>query len=137
MGRSAGSIFAINAVAKLPNSRIKGLILESSIADLPQRFEQRLDGPEFAGQRDSILTELARNFNHQKSIEKLACPLMVMHTVNDHLVPAWHGKKNANWARTEAILFEKGDHNSIQQLNSPQYQLELKNFIQKVSTPAQ
>lgn len=133
VGRSAGSIFALHAAASRNDPRVRGLLLESGVADVKQRFEQRLAGhPE----RDAVLAELARDFDHEAKVKRLGVPLLVLHTKNDQLVPSWHAEKLASWAGTRPVLFARGGHNDIQSTNAEEYQKALGAFVTRVSGPA-
>ncbi len=129
MGRSAGSLFALHA-AQRKDPRIRGVILESAVADVKQRFEFRLgDHPD----REKILDELAEDFDHEAKVKALSVPLLVLHTAKDTVVPSWHGTQLAKWAGTQPILFPNGDHNNIQQTNQAEYQRRLGDFIARVA----
>jgi pimeloyl-ACP methyl ester carboxylesterase len=136
MGRSLGSVFALDAAASCRDRRLCGLVLESGIADLARRLEPRLAGvqPERA---KAILDQTRRDFDHREKMSRVTCPVLVLHTRRDTIVPAWNGQQLAGWAgaRGQLVLFEQGDHNTIQTLNAESYQRALGEFIRKV-TPA-
>jgi len=122
-GRSVGSIFALDAAAARPD-RVAGLMLESGVADLWQRLELR--GPWHAVGFDPARfeQEVKRDFDHQAKLSSLGCPILVLHTRQDSLIPCWHAEQLARWAGERLlrlVLFEEGDHNTIQLLNEAAY----------------
>ena len=131
-GRSVGSIFALDAAYHCSSPKVCGLGLESGVADLKQRLEIRVPYEQVGIDRAKITAQLDQDFNHQKKVEGLKIPLLVLHTVNDDLVPSWHAEKLASWAGknlSTLALFERGDHNSIQSVNRDAYQSHLREFI--------
>ncbi len=136
-GRSVGSIFAIDAAsARADDPRIGGLMLESGIADLVQRFEDRLPYERLGIDRQALFGALARDFDHQAKLERLRCPVLVLHTRDDGLVPCWHGEHLARWAgeRLHHLeLFDRGDHNTIQWLNAKAYRALVLRFVAEVA----
>jgi pimeloyl-ACP methyl ester carboxylesterase len=129
VGRSAGSIFALHA-AQRKDPRVRGLILESGVADIKQRFDQRLaHHPD----KQALLEDIERDYNHEAKVKNLGIPLMVLHTEKDSVVPSWHGGKLATWAKTQPVLFPHGDHNDIQVVNGDAYQKHLGDFVARVT----
>jgi pimeloyl-ACP methyl ester carboxylesterase len=129
VGRSAGSTFALDAGASLRSSRVKGLVLESGIADLGQRLQVR-------GFNDAeTLAEVSRDFDHKAKVGAIDVPTLVLHTRDDRVVPVWHGEKLAGWAasRLDAlVLFPEGDHNTIYEANRPTYEAHLARFLTRL-----
>jgi hypothetical protein len=59
-------------------------------------------------------------------------PLLVLHTRNDGLVPCDNSEKLADWAGDllhELVLFDRGDHNSIQYYNEAAYREALDGWV--------
>lgn len=135
MGRSVGSIFALDAAASSSSARVRGLALESGIADIEPRLALRVPYDRVGIDPAAIGRELKRDFNHQQKMESLSCPVLVLHTLHDGLVPPENSRLLAGWAGDrlhKLCLFEQGDHNSIQFYNAREYQAELGRFIQRV-----
>jgi len=139
-GRSVGSIFALDLAAAVPG-RLAGLMLESGVAELVQRLEMRW--PAIAAgsgadiDRDRLVAEVARDFDHRAKLSRLeqGCPVLVLHTRMDSLIPSWHGERLAEWAGDRLlrlVLFEEGDHNSIQLLNGEDYLRHLTELVSAV-----
>lgn len=138
-GRSVGSIFALHAAARSSSPRIAGLMLESGIADLRPRLAMRVPYEHVGIDRAAIEAELERDFDHQGTLESLSFPVLIMHTLHDCLVPAENSRLMARWAGRRLfrlVLFDVGDHNSIQLLNEQAYQGHLAELVQAVYTAA-
>lgn len=129
VGRSAGSIFALNS-AQRNDPRVRGLVLESGVADVKQRFDQRLaNHPD----KQAVLDELQRDFDHEAKVRALRIPLLVLHTQNDSVVPSWHAERLASWGGTRPVLFPRGNHNDIQAINGDEYQRQLGDFVARAT----
>jgi hypothetical protein len=132
MGRSIGSIFALDAAARASSPRLRGLVLESGIADLKPRIDMRVPYEQVGLDRRAIYAELDEDFNHERKMRSLGCPVLILHTRHDSLVPSWNSQKLAEWAGPKLhrlVLFEDGDHNDIQWVNGAEYQAALTDFI--------
>jgi pimeloyl-ACP methyl ester carboxylesterase len=132
MGRSIGSIFALDAMARTSSPRVQGLVLESGIADLKCRLDIRVPYEQAGLDRAAIHMQLDADFDHQKKMRAVCCPVLILHTRHDSLVPSWNSAQLAEWAGAHLhrlVLFEEGDHNDIQWTNGPAYQEHLANFL--------
>ncbi|MCK5801025.1 MAG: alpha/beta hydrolase [Deltaproteobacteria bacterium] len=132
MGRSVGSIFALDAVAQTSSTRLAGLALESGIADVGQRLDIRVPYDQLGLNRRAVHAELNEDFDHEAKLRALRCPVLILHTRHDSLVPAENSERLANWAGPNLLrllLFEQGDHNDIQWVNEPAYRAALTEFI--------
>ena len=130
LGRSVGSMYAIELVHRLP--KIAGLILESGIARPAERFLMYADLSSGEICDEDVLLEVDRHFNHQTKLSGYHGPLLVLHTENDGLVDISHGEQNYQWAASSAkrfLRFPVGDHNSILALNHAEYFQALDEFI--------
>jgi pimeloyl-ACP methyl ester carboxylesterase len=111
-GRSVGSIYAIEAAHRRP--AIRGLVLESGIADPLERVLLRVHPRELGVEPEELARETALHLDHRKKLSAYPGPVLVMHASHDHLVDRTHAERNARWAqRSELVLFPRGDHNSI------------------------
>lgn len=128
MGRSVGSLFALEAVRRFPS--IAGLVLESGIADALGRITLRVSPAELGGTREQW-EALESRLDHRSKIGGYDGPVLVLHTRHDGLVDVSHGERLAEWAGGEARLrvFERGDHNSILFENLAEYLAELAGFL--------
>jgi alpha-beta hydrolase superfamily lysophospholipase len=133
MGRSVGSIFALDAAASACGSpRLRGVILESGVADVMQRLETRVPLAQAGIDRERLVVDLRRDFDHRLKVAGLERPVLVLHTRHDTTVPSWHAERLAEWAGPrlhKLVLFERGDHNTIQSVNSAQYLAEIGSFL--------
>ena len=131
-GRSVGSIFALHVAGAARSPRLKGLMLESAIADLKPRLEIRVPYEHFGIDRTAINQQLDRDFDHRAIISGLSYPALILHTRHDSLVPCWNSEHLARWAGRnlhELVLFDQGDHNTIQWLNEAAYRHALCSFV--------
>lgn len=128
-GRSVGSLFALQAVARCPAAR--GLILESGLADVGERLLLRVNPAELgvgAGEFEKALSDV---FNHQEKLTAYAGQVLVMHARHDSLVDVSHGERLHAWARGPKRLrvFAEGDHNDLFWCNRREYFGEVGRFI--------
>ena len=131
MGRSVGSLFALEAVRRFP--AIAGLVLESSIADALERIMLRVTPAELGGTR-AQWHDLEERLDHRAKITGYPGPVLLLHTRHDGLVDVSHAERLAAWAGERATLrvFARGDHNSILFENAPEYLGELSLFLARV-----
>jgi len=128
-GRSVGSIFALEAVARVPE--VAGLVLESAIADPLERLLLRVTPRELGAAAGAFEAAVAARLDHRAKIGGYRGPVLVMHTRHDGLVDVSHGERLAAWAGGPATLrvFETGDHNSILYENQEAYLSLLEAFL--------
>ena len=132
-GRSVGSIFALDAAAGCPATRLRGLLLESGIADIAPRLRLRVPYERVGIDRVTLERQLDRDFNHRRKLESLSCPVLILHTRHDSLVASHNSEQLARWAGPRLrrlVLFERGDHNTIQWLNGDEYQERLAELLE-------
>lgn len=139
MGRSMGSWVALTAVAGRSAPPIVGLVLESAIADLGQRIIDRIDDEAAGLDAAAMIDAIRHDFDLRACMAATTCPVLVLHTVQDRSVPAWHGRRLAEWAGPRlfrGVFFPKGDHNSILAENLPEYRNHLREFVAHVRAAA-
>ncbi|MDD2319751.1 MAG: alpha/beta hydrolase [Geobacteraceae bacterium] len=130
-GRSLGSLYAAHAAALYPEAA--GLVLESGIAELLELILERVE----PWQLDTVIADVqaavARVFNQQQKLTEFRGRTLVMHTRNDDIVPAAHGEKLHRWAGgpKELIIFERGDHNNIREVNKERYFSQLEKLVRE------
>lgn len=130
MGRSVGSIYAIEAVERHPQMR--GLVLESGIHDVLQRLLLRLYPHELGASEDALRAAVAACFDHGRKLRGYCGPSLVLHAENDHLVPIDHAERNhaaAGGHPKQLVRFSRGDHNSIVFANRDRYFQVLRAFL--------
>jgi pimeloyl-ACP methyl ester carboxylesterase len=120
-GRSVGSLFALEAVARFPG--VAGLILESAIADPLERLSLRVDPAELGVTAAAFEAAVAERLDHRRKIGGYRGPVLVLHSRHDGLVEVSHAERLAAWAGGPArlLVFEDGDHNSILAENADAY----------------
>lgn len=135
MGRSVGSLFALEAVHRHPG--IAGLILESGIADALERILLRASRSELGGTAEQWRA-VERRLDHRAKMSGYTGPSLILHTRHDGLVDVSHAQRLRSWAGGESTLrvFERGDHNSILFENASEYLSEVAGFLARVRRPA-
>jgi pimeloyl-ACP methyl ester carboxylesterase len=131
-GRSVGSLFALEAVARFPD--VAGLVLESAIADPLERLLLRVDPRELGVSAAAFEAAVAARLDHRAKLGGYRGPVLLLHTRHDGLVDVSHAERLAAWAAGPVTLrvFEEGDHNSILAENAPAYLGEVERFLAKV-----
>lgn len=138
-GRSIGSIFAIELAARYPN--VRGLILESGIADALERILFRVTPEELGVSHAKVAAATASRLDHRAKLGKYGGPLLVLHVANDQLVPPSHAERNFTWggaapAAKELVLMPRGDHSSIYLSNYAAYTAALRRFFTRLGVRA-
>lgn len=136
LGRSVGSLFALEAVARAPE--VAGLVLESAIADPLERLLMRVTPRELGVSAAAFEAEVASRLDHRAKLGGYRGPVLVMHTRHDGLVGVEHAEQLAAWAGGPVTLriFEEGDHNSILAENEGEYLGLLARFLRGVRAAA-
>ncbi|RUM46008.1 MAG: alpha/beta hydrolase [Desulfocapsa sp.] len=129
MGRSLGSISAID-LAKNHEEDIKGLILESAIADtLPLAKSLGLDLEANNFTEDD-------GFQNLQKIKKVTIPTFIFHGARDELIPANEAEKlqASSGARTkEFVIIPGAQHNTMIAVGGQLYFETIKKFIDKLT----
>ena len=131
--RSVGTIYAVHAASVFND--VKGLILESGIADVKERIMMRLAGAwEIDSADEELENEFKKYFNTQNKLSKFKGKSLVLHTINDGLVDVSHGKRLYEYLNEpkKINLFERGDHNSIFVANKQEYFEIIFDFIKNL-----
>jgi pimeloyl-ACP methyl ester carboxylesterase len=128
-GRSVGSLFALEAVARVPG--VAGLVLESAVADPLERLSLRVDPRELGVDQAAFAAAVAERLDQRAKIGAYRGPVLVLHARHDDLVDVSHGERLADWAGGPVTLevFEAGDHNSILAENEAAYLAALGAFL--------
>jgi hypothetical protein len=115
-------------------------VLESGIADLMERLVVRLTPSELGVGDEELEKSVLSAMNHKALMKAYPGPVLVMHTLHDHLVDISHGQRLHDWAggtRKKLVVFERGDHNSILFANARQYFAELGDFLESIRLSTQ
>jgi hypothetical protein len=128
-GRSLGGAVAARLTAQLePASQPGGLILESTLSsarDMARELFPLL----------SWITPLRFNFDTFESLKSIHCPLLVLHSPEDEIMPFEQGQKIFHAAKPPKTFHTmRGDHNSGFLLSQPEYEQALAGFINKLAT---
>lgn len=121
-GRSLGAAVAADLAAEVTPA---GLIVESAFTS----------APDFAGELFPLLpARLLCKYRYDtlRSLAKIACPLLVVHSPDDEIIPFAHGKKLYAAAHAPKQFLEiRGDHNSGFLVSESIYRGTLDVFLQK------
>lgn len=129
MGRSLGSVPAID-LAKSHEDSIRGLILESAIADtLPLLNTLGIDSEAFSFTEED-------GFCNLEKIESVTKPTFILHGARDALIPASDAEKlqATCGARTkEFVVIPGAEHNTMITTGGKLYFQTIKTFIDKLT----
>jgi hypothetical protein len=108
-----------------------GLVLESAIADPLERILARLEPWQLGVTGEELGSEVERLFNQQQKLAAFMGQTLLMHTRNDDLVEVSHAERLHAWANgpKELVIFERGEHNNIMEVNMDSYFAHLERFI--------
>ena len=130
MGRSVGSIYAIEAVERFPS--MGGLVLESGIHDVLQRLLLRLEPHELGVSADQLRAAATACLDHGRKLDAYRGPSLILHAENDFLVTIDHAERNhaaAGGRPKQLVRFAQGNHNTIVFANLERYFAELRRFL--------
>ena len=132
-GRSLGSLYASHAAFLYPEAA--GLVLESGIAEPLKLILRRVEPRRLNSTLDLLRTETDRVLNQGKKLAEFRGRTLIMHTRNDDIVPFSHSVQLHDWAGNpkKLVIFERGDHNNIMEVNEEKYFEQLEFFISNVS----
>ncbi len=128
-GRSLGSLYAVHAASLYPEAA--GLVLESGISDPLERILLRVEPWQLETTEGELRTEVERVLNQKEKLAAFRGRTLVLHTMNDDIVPVAHGVQLHEWASEpkELVVFERGDHNNIMEVNREVYFSRLEKFL--------
>ena len=131
-GRSIGSLYALHGVYRRP--QIGGLIIESGVADITQRFFQRVLPEELGVSMTDVVDELRKYFDYARKLENFQGQTLVMHTRFDELIDAHHAELLYTAAREpkQLKIFDQGGHNDIFFRNRVEYMQLVEAFLTAV-----
>jgi hypothetical protein len=127
MGRSLGSVCAVNVVAQNPES-IKAMILESA-------FPEKLPLPTTKGLEENADLFEFNDFNTLEKISTIKVPTLIFHGARDMLVPVSQVEKlqSASPAKNKQFLLIPGaDHYSVSKTGGNLFYKTIKGFIDSV-----
>jgi pimeloyl-ACP methyl ester carboxylesterase len=128
-GRSLGSLYALHGAFKRP--RLAGLILESGIAEIGERFFMRLQPEDLGMSITALREELKRYFDYTRKLGAFAGRTLIMHTRFDELVPCRHADLFYAAAKEpkHLTIFDRGGHNDIFFRNREAYMHLVETFL--------
>ena len=131
-GRSIGSLYAVHGIHRRP--QLGGLIIESGVADLGQRFLQRVSPEELGVSETEILAELHTHFDAKKKLGGFQGKTLVLHARHDELIGAEHAEMLYAAAQEpkQLKIFEQGGHNDIFYRNQAEYAQLVEDFLATV-----
>lgn len=121
-GRSLGGAVAAKLATEVKPA---ALILESTFSSVK----------DLAAERYPILSRLIMlrfAFDTLSRINKITCPLLVVHSTDDEIIPFYLGKKIYDAATVpKSLLRLNGDHNLGYLISEPAYEKGLKAFLER------
>lgn len=77
-------------------------------------------------------------FDNLRSIKKVTCPVLIIHGVNDSIIPVWHGKKlyEAAPGIKKALWIEGGRHHDYAYVAGENYFERIQQFIRELKDNA-
>jgi len=128
-GRSIGSLYALHGVYRRP--QLAGLILESGISEISERFFMRVQPEELGLSREALVRELQTHFDYARKLSAFQGRTLILHTRHDELVPVHHAEKlhAAAPAPKQLEIFERGGHNDIFMWNREAYMALVEAFV--------
>jgi pimeloyl-ACP methyl ester carboxylesterase len=134
-GRSLGSLYAVHGVSQHP--QIAGLILESGVAEIGERFFMRVRPEELGRSKAEVLHELKHYFDYAAKLQGFQGRTLVLHTRHDELINVRHAEMLHAAAPEPKTLyiFEQGGHNDIFYWNRPVYMRLVAEFLAAIPTP--
>ena len=131
-GRSIGSLYALHGVSQRP--QLGGLIIESGVADLTERFFQRVAPEELGVSESAVIDELRKYFDYTQKLGSFQGQTLILHARHDELLPARHAEMLYAAAREpkQLKIFDRGGHNDIFYHNQVEYMRLVEAFLSRV-----
>jgi pimeloyl-ACP methyl ester carboxylesterase len=128
-GRSIGSLYAVHGVSRHP--QVAGLILESGVANITERFFLRVQPEELGMSKTALVDELQRHFDYATKLAGFQGQTLVLHTRYDELVHVRHAEMLYAAAPEPKTLhiFDQGGHNDIFYWNRQTYMQLVETFL--------
>jgi pimeloyl-ACP methyl ester carboxylesterase len=131
-GRSLGSLHALHGVYQHP--QLAGVIIESGVANLAERFFQRVAPEELGVSQADLLQELRMHFDYELKLGGFQGRTLIMHARFDELLPAHQAELLYAAAREpkQLQIFDRGGHNDIFARNQIAYMQLVEAFLAAV-----
>jgi pimeloyl-ACP methyl ester carboxylesterase len=128
-GRSLGSLYAVHGVSRHP--QVAGLILESGVADITERFFLRVHPTELGMSHAALVEELQRYFDYTTKLRGFQGRTLVLHARCDELIDVHHAELLYAAAPEPKTLhiFEQGGHNDLFYWNRQAYMQLVGTFL--------
>jgi pimeloyl-ACP methyl ester carboxylesterase len=128
-GRSLGSLYAVHGAFRRP--QLAGLILESGVADVTERFLQRVTPEELGSSRAEVVGALRHAFDYAAKLKGFQGRTLVLHTRHDELIPVHQAEllHDAAPEPKQLHIFERGGHNDIFAWNRETYMQLVEAFL--------
>lgn len=128
-GRSIGSLHALHGVYRHP--QLAGLIIESGVADITERFFQRVAPEELGVAQVEVVKELKIHFDYVQKLGGFQGRTLIMHARFDELLDAHHAELLYAAAREpkQLKIFDRGGHNDIFYRNRSEYMQLVEAFL--------
>jgi len=119
----------LHGVSQRP--QIGGLIIESGVADLSQRFFQRVAPEELGISKMDVVEELRQYFDYARKLGDFQGRTLVLHARFDELIDAHHAEMlyAAAPEPKQLKIFAQGGHNDIFFRNRAEYMQLVEAFL--------
>ena len=114
--------------------QLGGLIIESGVADLTERFFQRVPPEELGVSESAVIDELHKYFDYVRKLGSFQGQTLILHARHDELLPARHAEMLYAAAREpkQLKIFDRGGHNDIFYRNRKEYMQLVETFLGRV-----
>ena len=131
-GRSIGSLYALHGVSQRP--QLGGLIIESGVADLTERFFMRVAPEELGVSESAVIDELRTYFDYRQKLARFRGQTLILHARHDELLPSRHAEMlyAAAPEPKQLTIFDRGGHNDIFYRNQTEYMQLVEGFLARV-----
>ena len=131
-GRSVGSLYAVHGGSQRPN--IGGLIIESGVADLSQRFFLRVQPQELGVSPAEVTSALNKYFDYRHKLGVFEGKTLILHARFDELIGSEHAEMLHSAAQEpkQLKIFAQGGHNDIFYHNQTEYMQLVEAFLETV-----
>lgn len=131
-GRSIGSLYALHGVSQRP--QLGGLIIESGVADLTERFFQRVAAEELGVSEQVVVDELHKHFDYTRKLGSFQGQTLILHARHDELLPSRHAEMLHAVAPEpkQLKIFDRGGHNDIFYRNQVEYMRLVEEFLARI-----
>lgn len=128
-GRSLGSLAAIELASR---HALRGLIIESGIADVAEHIRTQVAPSELGITAKTLDLAVHERYDHEHKLARHRAPILVLCSGKDERVDRTHAARLTTWAGSEEkelVVFPRGGHASVFAENRAAYVQALRRFL--------